>query len=172
MGKRQVVSKWMRPWRIVKGDTVYVRTGGEKNKTGLVTRVDRNKERVWVDGLNLKKKHIRRTEENPGGIFLVPGSIHYSNVALIDPETGKPCRSSYRFQEDGSKVRIALGRRASGAIIPYPPFERKKPRDVTVGPKCTPESEVNKTTYSGVTTNFRGFFTSIRGFAASAFRYL
>ena len=149
MGRRQIFNKWKRPWRVITGDKVYVRTGSEKTKTGVVTSVDRNRERVYVEGLNLKKKHVRRTEEHPGGIFLVPASIHYSNVSLIDPETGLPTRTSYRYLEDGTKVRVAQGSRASGAIIPSPPFQRKKERVTEVGPKCTAESEVNKVTYRG-----------------------
>ena len=49
-GKRQLFNKWKRPWRILKGDTVFVREGKDKGKTGVVTKVDRNKEHVYVEG--------------------------------------------------------------------------------------------------------------------------
>ena len=113
-------------------------------------------------------KHIKKTEEQPGGIFLVEGKIHYSNVALLDPETGRPCRTSYRYLEDGTKVRVAQGRQASVSIIPFPAYERKKPRNTVVGPKCTPEEEVNRVTYTAM--GRREYSTTARrftGFAAS-----
>jgi len=166
MGRRQVFNKWRRPWRVIKGDTVYVRTGVERTKTGVVSKVDRDSNAVIVEGLNLKKKHIKKTEEQPGGIFLVEGKIHYSNVALLDPETGRPCRTSYRYLEDGTKVRVAQGRQASGSIIPFPAYERKKPRNTVVGPKCTPEEEVNRVTYTAM--GRREYSTTARRFAGFA----
>ena len=60
MGKRQVFNKWKMPWRVIKGDTVYIRTGVEKTKTGVVAQVDRNSNSVIVEGLNLKKKHVKK----------------------------------------------------------------------------------------------------------------
>lgn len=145
--------KFKKPWRIIKGDTVFVRTGAERTKTGVVAQVNRDSNTVVVEGLNLKKKHVKKTEEQPGGVYLVEGKIHYSNVALMDPETGLPCRTTYRYLEDGTKVRVAQGKKTSGSIIPFPEFQRKKPRSVVVGPKCTPEGEVNRVTY----TSSRGY---------------
>ena len=170
MGKRQVFNKWKMPWRVIKGDTVYIRTGVEKTKTGVVAQVDRNSNSVIVEGLNLKKKHVKKTDEQPGGIYLVEGKIHYSNVSLVDPETGRPCRTSFRYLEDGTKVRVAQGRKASGSIVPFPQFERKKPRAAVVGPKCTPEGEVNKVTYTparGLAVAAGTGARDVRGFAAS-----
>ena len=68
-----------------------------------------------------------------------------SNVALVDPESGRPTRTGYKFTEAGEKVRVSRG----GTVIPFPEWTRKKPRQTAVGPKCTSESDVNKVTYQG-----------------------
>ena len=87
---------------IKKGDTVILITGktqargGDRGKTGIVLSIDKEKNRVIVDGLNLVKKHVRRTETSKGvpdgGIVTEPAPIHISNVALIDPSSKKPTR--------------------------------------------------------------------------------
>jgi large subunit ribosomal protein L24 len=87
---------------IKKGDTVILITGktqargGDRGKTGTVLSIDKAKNRVIVDGLNLVKKHVRRTETSKGvpdgGIVTEPAPIHISNVALIDPSSKKPTR--------------------------------------------------------------------------------
>lgn len=50
------------------------------------------------------KRHIKRTKDNPGGIVSVESPLHYSNVSLIDPTTGVPCRVAWRYLESGEKV--------------------------------------------------------------------
>jgi large subunit ribosomal protein L24 len=87
---------------IKKGDTVMLITGktqargGDRGKTGIVLSIDKEKNRVIVDGLNLVKKHVRKTETSKGvsdgGIVTEPAPIHISNVALLDPSTKKPTR--------------------------------------------------------------------------------
>ena len=82
---------------IKKGDTVILITGktqargGDRGKTGTVLSVDKEKNRVIVEGLNLVKKHVRITENargvKDGGIVTEPAPIHISNVALVDPST-------------------------------------------------------------------------------------
>jgi large subunit ribosomal protein L24 len=87
---------------IKKGDTVILITGktqargGDRGKTGTVLSVDKEKNRVIVEGLNLVKKHVRITENargvKDGGIVTEPAPIHISNVALLDPTTKKATR--------------------------------------------------------------------------------
>ena len=87
---------------IKKGDTVILITGktqargGDRGKTGTVLSVDKEKNRVIVEGLNLVKKHVRITENargvKDGGIVTEPAPIHISNVALVDPTTKKATR--------------------------------------------------------------------------------
>ena len=66
---------------IKKNDTVFVISGSERGKSGKVLRVDRKANRVYVQGLNMQKKTVRRSQEKPqGGIMDVEGPIHISNV--------------------------------------------------------------------------------------------
>jgi large subunit ribosomal protein L24 len=100
--------------RVKRGDQVIVLTGRDKGKTGEVLRVDRDRSRVLVQGVNMMKRHQRPTQTSPGGINEFEASIHVSNVALIDPDTRKPTRVGYKTLDDGRKVRFA---KRSGEII-------------------------------------------------------
>ncbi len=100
-------------FKIKKGDTVIVLAGKDKGKSGSVTSVLKEKERVLVQGINIVKKHRKATQENPGKIDEIEASIHISNVAHIDPDTGKPTRVKYKT-EDGIKKRIAV---VSGSLL-------------------------------------------------------
>jgi large subunit ribosomal protein L24 len=103
--------------RIKKGDTVYVLSGKEKGKTGKILEVDHEKQRAIVEKLMIFKRHLKRGR-NPaspeGGIVEKNGSIHVSNLALIDPESKKPTRIGTKVLENGKRVRIA---KRSGAQI-------------------------------------------------------
>ena len=89
------------------------------------------------------KRHIKRTQDNPGGIVSVESPVHYSKVALVDPVTNAPVRVNWRYLEDGTKVRISVGKLASGSIIPRPEIlkQRRKPRPVGTGPQDTSVSD-------------------------------
>ena len=100
--------------RIRKGDNVVVITGRDKGKNGSVLRVLPAKKRVVVQGVNMVKRHTRATQTQTGGIVEKELSIHVSNVALVDPESGEPTRIGYRLLEDSRKVRYA---KRSGEII-------------------------------------------------------
>ncbi len=92
--------------RIRKGDLVQVMTGKEKGRRGKVLRVDPEKNRVYVEKVNLVKKHQRPTERNPqGGILEKEAPIHISNVMVVCPKCDKPRRFGVKFLSDGSKVR-------------------------------------------------------------------
>jgi ribosomal protein L24 len=93
--------------KIKTGDTVKVIAGDEKGKEGKVLRVDREKNRAIVEGLNLVKKHTKPNAQNPqGGIVEKEASIHISNLSLIDPKTKKATRVGFEVK-DGKKVRIS-----------------------------------------------------------------
>ena len=100
--------------KIRRGDNVVVLTGREKGKSGEVLRVDREKNRVLGQGVNMIKRHQKPTQTSPGGINEFEALVHASNVALIDPKTGQPTRVGYKSLEDGSKVRYAI---RSGEVI-------------------------------------------------------
>ena len=93
---------------IKKGDTVIVLAGEDKGKTGKVLKVDVDKQRAIVQGVNVVKKSAKPSAKNPqGGIVEQEASIHISNLNLIDPKSGKPTRVGIKINEDGKKVRVA-----------------------------------------------------------------
>ncbi|MCO6419455.1 50S ribosomal protein L24 [Siccirubricoccus sp. KC 17139] len=101
--------------KIKKGDTVEVLTGRDKGKRGEVLAVRPDEERALVQGVNIVKRHQKPTGMNqPGGIVEKEAAIHLSNLALIDPKTGKATRVGFRILEDGRKVRVA---RPSGEVL-------------------------------------------------------
>ena len=96
--------------RIKKGDNVRVIAGKHKGSEGEVIAVFRDTSRVLVKNVNIIKKSQRPTQENPrGGFVEQEAAIHLSNVQLLDPKSGKPTRIGYRFEDDGTKVRYAVG---------------------------------------------------------------
>lgn len=101
-------------FKIKKGDQVVVTTGREKGKTGEVIEVRPSESRVIVQGINMVTKHVRPSQTNAGGIEKKEAPLHISNVAHVDPESGKPTRVGFEINKDGSKTRIA---RRSGKAI-------------------------------------------------------
>jgi large subunit ribosomal protein L24 len=96
--------------RIKAEDNVIVISGKDKGKTGRVIRVDREKGRVFVEGLNMIKRHQKPTQLNPNaqaGVIEREGPIHVSNVALVDPKQNKPTRVGIVRREDGRRIRVA-----------------------------------------------------------------
>jgi large subunit ribosomal protein L24 len=93
--------------KIRRDDEVVVLAGKDKGKQGKVLRVLTSDDRVVVEGVNIVKKH---TKPNPqlgeaGGIIEKEAAIHVSNVAVLNPATGKADRIGFRV-EDGKKVRV------------------------------------------------------------------
>jgi large subunit ribosomal protein L24 len=114
-----------RTLRIRTDDRVRVMAGKDRGKTGRVLRVEPGKERVYVEGLNMVKKHTR-PQQLPsagsfggkgstvgGGVIELEGPIHVSNVMLLDPKGAKPTRVGVE-RENGKPYRVA---RRSGARI-------------------------------------------------------
>ena len=90
-------------------DNVIVISGKDKGKTGKVMRVDPAKGRVYVEGLNMIKRHQKPTALNPNaqaGVIEREGPIHVSNVALLDPKQNKPTRVGVTRNEQGQRVRV------------------------------------------------------------------
>jgi large subunit ribosomal protein L24 len=99
--------------KIRKDDTVRVISGKDSGKTGRVLRTDPARQRVYVEGMNVQKRHTRprtlrdtQRAQELGGIIETEGPIHVSNVMLIDPKTGEPTRVTVK-REGGRRVRIA-----------------------------------------------------------------
>jgi large subunit ribosomal protein L24 len=102
--------------KIRRDDDVVVISGKDRGKTGKVLRVDRARERVYVEGLNLVKRHQRATPQRPNveaGVIEREGPIHISNVMLLDPKDNKPTRVGVT-REGGVRRRVA---RRSGQQI-------------------------------------------------------
>jgi len=88
-------------------DEVIVLAGKDKNKTGTVLKINQKKNVVIVKGINMVKKAVKPTQENPtGGIFDKEQAIHISNVGLISPKTKKATRVRIETK-DGKRVRVA-----------------------------------------------------------------
>ncbi len=92
--------------KIRRDDEVIVIAGKDKGKAGKVLRVVTESDRVYVEGVNIVKKHQKANPQanEPGGIIEKEAPIHVSNVAIINSETGKADRVGFRV-EDGKKVR-------------------------------------------------------------------
>ena len=109
------------PARIRKDDQVKVISGKDKGKTGKVLRIEPKHGRVFVEGLNIQKRHqkprtIRDTQRGGevGGVIEKEGPIHISNVMPLDPNTGDPTRVGTTTDEGGRRVR--LGKRSGKAF--------------------------------------------------------
>ena len=101
---------------IRKGDRVKVIRGNDKEAEGTVIRVEREKNRVVVQGVNVRKRHRKPTAAVPeGGIVEFEAPIHASNVMLLDPKTGEPTRVRSALGADGKRERISV---KSGQAIP------------------------------------------------------
>jgi large subunit ribosomal protein L24 len=101
------------PTRIKTGDDVIVIGGKDRGKRGKVLRVDPGKDRLYVEGLNIIKRHQKPQQvagaqraEQVGGVIEQEGPIHVSNVMVADPKDGKPTRLSIEV-EDGKRYRVA-----------------------------------------------------------------
>jgi large subunit ribosomal protein L24 len=91
-------------------DEVVVISGKDKGKTGKVIRVDRDRDKVFVEGINMVKRHMRATPGRPNapvGVIEKEGAVHVSNVAILDPKDRKPTRISTRRNEQGARIRVA-----------------------------------------------------------------
>ena len=99
--------------RIRKDDNVIVTSGKDRGKTGKVLRTEPGKRRVYVEGLNIVKRHsrprsVKDTQKGEvGGIIEQEGPIHVSNVMVLDPQDNKPSRIGVRKTDEGTRQRFA-----------------------------------------------------------------
>jgi large subunit ribosomal protein L24 len=101
------------PAHVKSGDQVVVIGGKDRGKRGRVLRVEPAKNRLYVEGLNLVKRHQKPRQvsgaqraEQVGGVIEKEGPIHISNVMVVDPKQGKPTRLGVDV-EDGKRYRVA-----------------------------------------------------------------
>ncbi len=91
--------------KIKNGDNVIVIAGKDKGKEGVVLRVNPEKSQVWVEGVNIQKKHIKPSQQNEdGGINDQEGPVHISNVMVAEGKVVS--RVGYTIEADGTKKRI------------------------------------------------------------------
>lgn len=94
--------------KIKKGDTVLVTAGRERGKTGKVLRVALDEGRIWVERLNMVKRHRKpQGGRSAGGIQEKEAPLHISNVRLLSERLGKPVRVGRKRLEDGRRVRFS-----------------------------------------------------------------
>ena len=113
MSAKNTSKRFSTKLHIKSGDKVVVISGDDKGKTGIVSQVITTKSRAIVDGLNIVKKHVKATQTEEGGIQEVSAPMHISNLALVDPKTGKATRVG-RKVVDGKSVRFS---KSTGEII-------------------------------------------------------
>lgn len=93
--------------KLIRNDNVVVIAGKDKGKKGKVLRVYPKPTRVLVEGVNVVKKHMRPTRDNPkGGIMSVERPVSLSNVMLVCPRCSKSTRIAVKYLTDGTKKRI------------------------------------------------------------------
>lgn len=110
--------------RLKKGDTVMVRSGKYKGKTGKVAATHPSDNKVTVEGINVVKKHQKPSRSNPqGGIIELTKPIDVSKVGIVDPTSKKPSRIGYKLDAKGAKTRVF---KSSGKAIPEPKIEGAK----------------------------------------------
>ena len=116
-GKRRKRAVSTHKLTIRRGDRVKVMRGNYAGTEGTVLRVLPQENKVVVEGVNQRKRHMRPTQDNPeGGIVTFEAPIAVSNVMLIDPKSGEPTRVQRRRNDDGTVERLST----SGNVIPKP----------------------------------------------------
>ncbi len=104
------------PQHVRKGDLVYIRSGKDRGRTGTVLRVMPKEDKVLVQGINIVRKHLKPSQNNPqGGIIDKEMPLHISNVSPVSQ--GKPTRVRFETRDDGSKVRVAV---KTGEVLGQP----------------------------------------------------
>ena len=99
---------------IRKGDNVIVITGSDKGKKGSVLKVFPKENRALIQGVNMVKRHQRQTQTQQAGIVTKESPIQLSNIAHVDPKSGKATRIGLKTLSDGRRVRFA---KKSGEVI-------------------------------------------------------
>ena len=100
---------------IRKGDSVQVISGNDKGRRSTVLNVFKDRGRVIVEGVNMRKHHTRPTSRDPqGGIVEREAPIHISNIMVVCPKTDQPTRISHKQLDNGKHVRVSA---RSGEMI-------------------------------------------------------
>jgi large subunit ribosomal protein L24 len=104
-GQSMAMATKPQKFKIRKGDTVMVIVGKDKGKTGKVLQVAAIQSKIFVEKLNLIKKHVRPSKASKGGIVEKEGGLYVSKVMVVCPQCGKPTRIGLRAIETGRRLR-------------------------------------------------------------------
>lgn len=112
---KKTVKKLPKKLHIKTGDTVKVIAGDDKGKTGKILSMDIQKQRAFVEGINIITKHVKPTAAKPqGGIEKREAAVHISNLMLIDPKSGEATRTGRKLGENNKLVRYS---KKTGEVI-------------------------------------------------------
>ncbi|MBT6068146.1 50S ribosomal protein L24 [Candidatus Peregrinibacteria bacterium] len=100
--------------KIKKDDTIRVVAGKDKGKDGKVLSTISKKQKVVIEGVNIRTRHIKKTSQQAGQIVKYPAPIHVSNVMILDPKDSKPTKIGYSIGKDRKKLRIS---KRSGEVL-------------------------------------------------------
>lgn len=114
------------------GDNVIVRTGADRGKTGVVSKIYLSQNKVLIEGVNAKTKHVKGRDGVPGDRTEIFVPIDVSNVSVVDPKSGGPSRVGYLIDEKGVKTRIA---KKSGQAITKAAAKKEAPKKETPSKK-------------------------------------
>lgn len=134
--------------KIKVNDKVIVIAGKNRGKTGKVLRTISKHNKVVVEGVNIRTRHIKKNQQRPGEIIKYEAPFNISNVMIIDPKEGKPTRVGYKVGENGKKERIS---KLSGVILDNIPVasvkakKEEKKKDNKESKEKTEKSKKTKT---------------------------
>lgn len=138
-------------WTVFKGDRVEVLTGPDKGKLGIINCIIKERNWVYVEGLNCKYKWVNRSATSVGSMIATEKPLSVStDVALVDPSDGQGTPVQWRYTEEGERVRVSL---RSGRIIPLSKTAEDETDDMVLKSgyaeqACdTKEAEVQKVTF-------------------------
>lgn len=146
-----------REWSYFRGDRVEVIKGPDKGKQGIITYIVKERNWVFVQGLNLRRRTINKTETNPGNILVYeePYLIDIE-VKLVDPSDLEPTEFEWRYDDSGERVRVSS---RTERIIPIPQtafetIDYVEKNAYNEQPKDTPAKQVNQVTFKPMAKTF------------------
>ncbi|KAL8606336.1 hypothetical protein ACOMHN_050816 [Nucella lapillus] len=145
-------------WTVFKGDRVEVLSGPDKGKLGIINSIIKERNWVFVEGLNCKYKWVNRSATSSGSMVKTEKPLLVtSEVALVDPSDGKGTTVQWRYTEEGERVRVSV---RTGRILPMTNVALDETEDMVVKSGYaeqewdTKEAEVHKVTFKPTLSTF------------------
>ncbi|XP_015603678.1 probable 39S ribosomal protein L24, mitochondrial [Cephus cinctus] len=157
LNRKPVLVEPIKDWSIFRGDRVEILVGRDKGKQGIVTQIIRERNWVFVDGLNTHLRRMGKTKDFPGVVVQSEAPLLVTTqVSLIDPADLQATKIEWRYTEEGEKVRVSC---RTGRIIPIPvssteTVNYKSPKLYKEGAKDTPKEDVQKKTFKATLSTF------------------